>query len=80
MIACACAIGTLCTTTIVVVQHVSLRMTDRATGSDVTPKGVPSGARMRNRKLGGGGVPALFSGALTRNDVTRRAKKKNVNI
>ena len=37
--------------TIVVVQNVSLRMTDGATGSDVTPKEVPLGVHMRNRKL-----------------------------
>jgi hypothetical protein len=37
--------------TIVVVQNVSLPMTDRATGSNVTPKGVPLGVHMRNRKL-----------------------------
>ena len=37
--------------TIVVVQNVSLRMTDEATGSDVTPKEVPLGVHMRNRKL-----------------------------
>ena len=39
--------------------HLPLRMTDKATGSDVTPKGIPLGARMCNRKLG---FPALFSG------------------
>ena len=37
-IACACATGTFCTTTIVVVP---LCMTDRATGNDVTPSGFP---------------------------------------
>ena len=52
VIACACTTGTFCTTTIVAIQNVSLRMTDRATGCDVTPKGVPSDAHMRNRKLG----------------------------
>ena len=35
----------------IVVQNVSLRMTDRTTGSPVTPKEVPLGVRMRNRKL-----------------------------
>jgi len=51
VMACAFAIGTFCTTTIVVVQNLSLRITDRATGSHVTPKGVPLGVRMRSRKL-----------------------------
>jgi hypothetical protein len=36
VIACACATGTFCTTTIVVVPSC---MTDRATGSDVTRRG-----------------------------------------
>jgi hypothetical protein len=36
---------------VVLLQHVSLRMTDSATGSDMTSKGVPLGMRMRNRKL-----------------------------
>ena len=40
-IAYACGTGKFSTTTIVVVQNVSLRMTDRATGSDVTWKGFP---------------------------------------
>jgi hypothetical protein len=35
---CACASGTFCTTIIVVVP---LRMTDKTTGNDVTPKGFP---------------------------------------
>ena len=56
-----------------IVQNVSLRMTGRATGSDVTPKG-RKGARMRHRKLR---FPALFSGVLTGNDVTCRAKQMN---
>jgi hypothetical protein len=37
--------------TIVVVQHMSLRMTERATGSHVTPKVIPLGLCMRKRKL-----------------------------
>ena len=37
--------------TIVVVQNVSLRMTHGATGGDVTPKRVPLGVHMHNRKL-----------------------------
>ena len=36
-IACACASGTFCTTSIVV----PLCMTDRATGNDVSPSGFP---------------------------------------
>ena len=48
-----------------------MRMTDRANGSDVNPKGW-KGARMRHRKLK---FPAFFSGVLTGNDVTCRAKK-----
>ena len=50
---CACAEVHSCAffLTIVVVQNVSLRMTDRATGNDVTPKGVPLGVHMHNRKL-----------------------------
>jgi len=35
----------------VLLQHVSFRMTDRATGSDMTSKGFPLDVRMRNRKL-----------------------------
>jgi hypothetical protein len=37
-------------------------MTDRATGMWRDPEGVPSGARMRNWKLG---FPAVFSGVLS---------------
>ena len=57
MIVCACATGTFCTTTIVVVP---LRITDRATGSDVTPEvGFPD--------VFGGvlGYVALYSRVLT---------------
>ena len=38
LIACACTTGTFCTTTVVVVP---LCMTERPTGSDVTPKVFP---------------------------------------
>jgi hypothetical protein len=46
---CAFATGTFYTTIILVIP---LRMTDRATGMWRDPEGVPSGARMRNWKLG----------------------------
>ena len=68
VIVCACATGsdvtatgTFCTTTIVVVQDVSLRMTDRTTRSNVTTESWGS---------------RTFFGCLTGNDVTRSAKKK----
>ena len=53
-------------TTIVVVP---LRMTDKAIGSDMTPKG-SLGCAHGSRQFGG--VPVLSSGVLTGNDVTRR--------
>jgi hypothetical protein len=55
VIACACATCTFCTTTIV--QNVSLHIIDRATGSDVTPKGFP---RVRACPTGSWGFPPLF--------------------
>jgi hypothetical protein len=42
-----------------------------ATGSDVTPKGIPLGVRMCNRKLG---CPVLFSGVYE----NMKKNKKNV--
>jgi hypothetical protein len=42
-----------------------------ATGSDVTPKGIPLGVRMCNRKLG---FPVLFSGVYE----NMKKNKKNV--
>ena len=55
--------------TIVVVQNVSLRMTDRATGSNVT--GFPRVRTCETRSWG-----FLPISLFTRNDVTRRVKKK----
>ena len=54
VIACACTTGTFCATTIVVVP---LCMTDRATGSDVTPKGFHGCAHAQPEV---GGFPAVF--------------------
>ena len=61
----ACAIGTFCTTTIVVVPF---PMTDRATGNDVTPKGFP---RVCACATGSWGF-STFLGVSTGSDVTRR--------
>jgi hypothetical protein len=58
--------------TIVVVQNVPLRMTDMASGSDVIPKGIPLGARMRNRKLSNILPSGAFWAEMTSSNVTRR--------
>ena len=65
VISFACATGTFCTTTIVVVPF---PMTDRATGNDVTPKGFP---RVCACATGSWGF-STFSGVSTGSDVTRR--------
>ena len=59
---------TFCTTTIA--QNVSLRMTVRATGSDVTPKGFPSVCACAT------GVPALLSGVFIGNYVTPKGVER----
>ena len=58
---------TFCTTTIA--QNVSLRMIDRATGSDVTTKGSLGCAHAQR------GVPVLSWGVFTGNDVTPKGWK-----
>jgi hypothetical protein len=65
--------------TIVVVQNVPLRMTDMATGNDVTEgyvtqKGFPwKSARMCNRKLRNIRPSGAFSPEMTSSNITRRA-------